>query len=264
MFLWLSKILPQFVYPVGLILVLLTLALFLRRRPRLQNALIALALVALWVGGTRHVAARLVYSLESRYPPLVDAPQADVIIVLGSGVRAPFPPRVIPEVSEAGDRLIYAAWLYKQGKAPHILVSGGAIEWKTPKLAAEAEIMRDLLVLLGVPREAVWLEPKARNTYENARFSARILEEKGVKRALLVTSAIHMPRSARLFRKQGVDVIPAPTDYIVTEGDFEFLRRPDIRTQIYLLIPDARRLVWTEQALKEYMGLLVYRLRGWI
>ncbi|NOX63773.1 MAG: YdcF family protein [Chloroflexi bacterium] len=263
MFLWLSKTLPLFIYPVGLTLTLLALALVFHRRARLPRALVFLAMLVLWLGGNRHVAATLVRSLEWRHLPQAEMPEADVIVVLGGGVRGASFPRPLVEVSERGDRLIYAAWLYKQGKAPYVLVSGGSIEWMGPK-TIEAENMREFLEMLGVPREAIWLEPNARNTYENALFTRRILEEKGARRVLLVTSAMHMPRSLRLFQNQGVDVTPAPTDFLITQANWEFLRRPDIRAQILHLLPNAQSLDWTSLALKEYIGLFVYALRGWL
>ncbi len=77
------------------------------------------------------------------------------------------------EVDQAGDRLIYAAQLYHQGKAEHLLLSGGRIDWISSG-APPAEDMAALLEMLGVPRQALWLESQSRNTYENAR-NARAL-----------------------------------------------------------------------------------------
>lgn len=262
MFLFLSKLLPLFVYPLGLACVLLAIAILLRRR-RGQTALLIGILLVLWLGGNRWVEYGLVHSLESRHPAPTPLPSAPVIVVLGGGTRAGDPPRPFSEISEAGDRLLYAALLYKQGKAPHILVTGGSIEWRGPG-DAEAKDMVAVLTLTGVPEEAIWVEPESRNTYENALFTRQMLAERGIDAILLVTSARHMPRSLRLFERQGFTVIPAPTDYLTSDADWAGLISSDPRNQLIQLLPDAEYLYWTSDALKEYLGILIYSLRGWM
>ncbi len=262
MFVFLSKLLPIFVYPLGLACILLVTALVLRRR-RGQTAILIAVLLLLILGGNRWVQYGLVHSLESRHPAPDPMPQAPVIVVLGGGTRAHVPPRAFSETNEAGDRLLYAAMLYKQGKAPHILVTGGSIDWRGPR-DPEAEDMASLLTLIGVPQEAIWLESEARNTYENAVYSRELLAERGIDSILLVTSARHMPRSVRLFERQGLHVIPAPTDYLTPDLDWENLTAPDLRNQIIQLLPDAEYLYWTSDAIKEYIGIAVYSLRGWM
>ena len=74
-------------------------------------------------------------------------------------------------------------------------------------------------------------------------------------RLLLVTSSMHMPRASAVFRAQGIDVIPAPVDVQVTESD---------TPRVFYWIPSAHALSATTSALKEYMGFLYYRLRGYI
>lgn len=262
MFLFLSKFLPLFVYPLGLACALLAVAILLRRR-RGQTALLIGILLVLWLGGNRWVEYGLVHSLESRHPAPTPLPSAPVIVVLGGGTRAGDPPRPFSEISEAGDRLLYAALLYKQGKAPHILVTGGSIEWRGPG-NAEAEDMVAVLTLTGVPEEAIWVEPESRNTYENALYTRQMLAERGIDAILLVTSARHMPRSLRLFEHQGFTVIPAPTDYLTSDAEWAGLISSDLRNQLIQLLPDAENLYWTSDALKEYIGILIYSLRGWI
>lgn len=262
MFIFLSKFLPIFVYPLGLVCVLLVAAILLRRR-RGQTALLIAGLAVLCLGGNRWVEYGLVHSLESRYPAPDPLPSAPVIVVLGGGVRPSAAPRPLSEVNEAGDRLLYAAYLYKQGKAPHILVTGGSIEWRGP-VNPEAEDMVAVLTLAGVPEEAIWREPQARNTYENAVYTRDMLAERGIDTILLVTSARHMPRSVRLFERQGLTVIPAPTDFLTAGSDWMGLTAPDLRNQLIHLLPEAEYLYWTSEALKEYIGIFIYSLRGWM
>jgi uncharacterized SAM-binding protein YcdF (DUF218 family) len=89
------------------------------------------------------------------------------------------------------------------------------------------------------------------------------MQERGIRRVLLVTSAMHMPRSLRIFQRQGIEAIPAPTDFLITQQE---INEPSSSPQATLLnlVPDADRLQNTTRALKEYIGTVVYHLRGWL
>lgn len=264
MFLFLSKLLPLFVYPLGLACLLLLITLGLAwRRSRWTPLPVALALTALLLAGNAWVSQSLVGSLEWQYrTPATALPTAEAIVVLGGATRSAVTPRPTVEVNEAGDRVIYAAQLYHAGKAPLIIASGGRIPW-LGVVSPESADMVTLLALLGVPRDAIVQDPHSLNTYQNAVNVRAILDQRGLNRVLLVTSAMHMPRSLLVFKKQGIEAVPAPTDFLVTEFD-----RPqrDTNTQAALLnaLPDANHLAKTTKALKEYIGMLVYRLRGWL
>lgn len=261
----LSKIFPVLIYPLSLACLLLITVLLSRRWPRWGRFGVGLALMLLWVAGNHWVAKGLASSLEWRYPSLDSTPQAGAIVVLGGGTMLDEPPRPIVEINGAGDRIIYAAWLYNQGAADRIIVSGGRIPWLTngdDPLDKPAEAMSQLLDMLGVPQEVIYLESESLNTYENARYSKQILDRLGVEQVLLVTSAMHMPRAVRLFEAQDLEVIPAPVDYSTSVSD---LKMSGISWQSFLLrlVPDAGDLSLTTSAIKEYLGILYYHLTGW-
>lgn len=265
MFLYLSKLLPLFVYPLGFAAVVIFGAVLLGRNGRFSRHLLLLALAALWLGGNRWVSKIAAYSLESHYPPLTTLPTADVIVVLGGGTEILLPPRQTYELNASGDRLLYAAWLYQQNVAEHLVVSGGTVPRVQPNVGlTEAEAMGAVLSIMGVPEEALWLEPLSRNTYENAVLTRELLAEKGISEIVLVTSAVHMPRSVALFEKQGFNVTPAPTDYRSTDADWLLLKTADPLTHFYHFLPNSENLQLTSWAMKEYMGLFIYRLRGWL
>jgi uncharacterized SAM-binding protein YcdF (DUF218 family) len=227
--------------------------------------LVVLALVVLWVGSSRYVAYALVRSLETRYPALDGTPAADAIVVLGGGTRSSDPPRPMTEVNEAGDRLLYAAKLYADDAADVVLVTGGSIEWLQPEgIAPEANDMSALMQLLGVPDEALWLEAGSRNTYENALYSRQMLAKEGLNDILLVTSAMHMPRSVPLFVAQGLRVTPAPTDFLVSDAEWRHLWRGGPSATLINLLPNVEYLTYTTRCLKEYIGFAVYAWRGWL
>ncbi len=265
MFVFLSKFLPPLVYPIGLITLLIIAALVFRRRARLQIALLAVALALVLVGGNRYVAMALARSLETR----ITAPQpmqaAEVIVVLGGGTEAQAPPRQTVEVNGAGDRVLYAARLYRDGLAPAILTSGGNIPWLSGRPTSPSEEMAEILEFVGVPESAIWQQTKSQNTYEDALYSAEILKAQGIQKIILVTSATHMPRSHALFSAQGFEVIPAPTDYAVPDYQWSDLTRGGEFTSILVnMIPSVSSMSMLTTCLKEYLGMLIYNLQGWM
>jgi uncharacterized SAM-binding protein YcdF (DUF218 family) len=263
MFVFLSKLLPFFVYPLGLAVILLVAALLLRRRPRWQRASMLAGLGVLLAASNTWVPAALTRALEWQYLPLETYPRSEVIVVLGGSTASAQYPRQMVEISGAADRVLYAAQLYQQGAAPNLLLTGGYIPWMNQR-EAPANDMAAVLGMLGVPESALWIESESRNTYENAVLTRKILAAKGIDRIILVTSAMHMPRAAGVFEKQGFEVLPAPADYHVTLADWQRLWEPDLTTQLFNLLPSAGNLGDTTAALKEYIGILIYGLRGWL
>lgn len=252
---FLTKLIALLVYPVGLLTCVLLAAavLLMAGRVRAGRLLVIGAVVLLFAAGNSWTAYTLVRSLEDDYPaqPLDNIGNADVIVVLGGGLGLPHPPRRHPHLGSGADRLLYALQLYRAGKAPHILLAGGNV-FPQPGLESEAYYARELLKLWGVPESAMAMESQSRNTIQNAEYSARVLEQRGWNDVLLVTSATHMHRAVLAFRSAGVDVIPAPTDFLAVD-----VNRPEALSWI----PGAGALSGTTHALHEYLGRLWYRLR---
>jgi uncharacterized SAM-binding protein YcdF (DUF218 family) len=225
------------------------------RLRRTARTLALLALVVLYVTSTPAFANWLASRLEWSVPsvPIEAAPTADVAVLLGGVLRQPLPPRTEADFSDAVDRVLTAARLYREGKVATILVSAGNIPWLAA-VAPEADLIADFLVELGVPREAIVVETESRNTRENAVNSAAIMAARGWTTGLLVTSALHMPRAAETFAAAGLDLRPVPTDFRT--------RMPVVDSALDFL-PDAGALALTTEAVKEFIGRLVYRLRGW-
>jgi len=262
-FLFLSKLLPLFFYPVGLICLLLIVTLVLWwKNPRWVPYPVALALIVLLLATNGWVSNSLVRSLEWQHLPPTEIPRADAIVVLGGAMKSKIDPRPMVDVAESGDRVIYAAQLYQEQKAPVVIPTGGRISWLGGGFS-EATDMAQLLQLMGVPESAIIEEPNALNTYENAVYVKEILAEKGMKRVLLVTSAMHMPRALKIFQHREIDTIAAPTDFLVSQQEVE---GPSSSIQAFILssLPDADRIAKTTKAIKEYIGTTVYRLKGWL
>ncbi|MBC7971900.1 MAG: YdcF family protein [Verrucomicrobia bacterium] len=263
MFLYLSKLLPLFFYPLGLTCVLLLVSLVLLwRRSRWTTLPIVLSLLLLLGGGNGWVSEWLVRSLEFQQLPRITIPQADAIVILGGCTKPASPPRPWVEVSEEGDRVLYGAKLYREGKAPRVILSGGRIDWKGGG-PAESDDMAQLIATMGVPKSAILQDPTSLNTYENAVNVKQIMAAQGIRRILLVTSAMHMPRSLLIFKHLGMDAIAAPTDFNTTERDWQEIQG-STEAIVLNVLPEADRLQRTTRALKEYLGLVVYRLKGWL
>ena len=116
--------------------------------------------------------------------------EADAIVVLGCRGSAALTRRL--------DRVIQ---LYQVGAAPLLVLSGG-----NPGPIAEAEFMRQAALARGVPESALLVEPVSRNTFENARETARLLRPKALRRVMLVSDRLHLPRARLLFRFAGLEV----------------------------------------------------------
>lgn len=187
-----------------------------------------------------------------------------MVVVLGGGTEAQQSPRQIPEVGAAGDRVTYALKLYQDGVASRLLLSGGNIAWLGSGTSSGAEEMAILLEMMGVPPEKMILQEESRNTYEDALYSAEILREMQVQEIVLVTSASHMPRSLALFEKQGLQVVAAPADFGMTVAGWENLWHPSLEELMIRLLPNASDLAATQTVIKEYIGLFVYGVRGWL
>lgn len=252
MFVYASKILPIFLDPFVLALLLLAGAVALRR-VRLGLSIAALILIVAF--SSYPVSDWLVGSLETQNPDpgIAPLPAAQAIVVLGGSAHGPSGRHAASRILNPSDRLLVALRLYHSGKAPLVLCSGGNLPLLSqPGELPEAEVMRGLLEEWGVPTGAILTEGGSLNTRENATGSYSVLSSRGVRRILLVTSAMHMPRAAAVFRSAGFEVIPAPADFRTGWGHNPLD-----------WIPSAGNLIDSSQALRERLGLWVYRLRGW-
>lgn len=156
--------------------------------------------------------------------------------------------------NSASDRFIQTALLYKNQHINKIIIAAGN-GYITEHNFKEAEYAKQYLVQLGVPAEAIFTDPLSRNTYENAVNTKKIADSLQIKGALLlISSAIHLPRAGKLFKKQGLTIKPYPCDFITQNISNNFW-------DDYLL-PSARTLSDWDSFIKELTGTIVYKLQG--
>jgi uncharacterized SAM-binding protein YcdF (DUF218 family) len=252
-FVLLSKVLDLAVAPLTWAIALVLAGLVLRRRrPGLSVALPLLGVLVLLAFAAEPVSRRLVRSLEAGAPDTFrPSPPYDAVIVL-AGMYDPAASRASGQVelTDAADRIVRAAALLRAGVARDVLLSGGLV-FPVEGERTEADQLRRVLLDLGVAPERIVVEGKSRNTRENAIESARIVGERGWRRILLVTSAAHMPRALGCFRAVGLEPEALPVDRRAGDG----------RGGSWL--PRAGALHDSTDALREWTGRIVYRLRGW-
>ena len=252
----LSKVLPILVSPfsLGLLILLGGLLSALFRRQRVALWMTAVGILTLALPAMPPIGMKLAATLEGHFTPVsaADSAEADVIILLGGDVGIPLTPRVASEIH--GNRTLHAFRLFRAGKAPYILITGGNA-FPQDGVLPEAHYIAQILQEWGVPEAALIVEQQSRNTRQNATASAQLLKKRGLKSVLLVTSAYHMPRAAGTFRTLGLDILPSPTGFKAVN-----------RNQPKLLdwIPTLEGFYRFGRAFREYLGLAVYRYRGWI
>jgi uncharacterized SAM-binding protein YcdF (DUF218 family) len=235
---------------MGLLLSVLAIAAASLRWRKAGFVLGSVAVAWAYAWSTPWVSVQARAAIESAHPARLasDVEFAPVAVVLGGGVESPVPPlRLRPDLGNAADRVWYAAQLYHAGKVQSIVLSGG-IDSRIGGLS-EAEAMRVFIRDLGVPDAALFLEMYSVNSRQNAIQVSNLLRKWGIDRMLLVTSALHMPRARRLFEAQGLAVIPAATDHEAV----------DIAWDVRKLLPDAKALVGSGNAIKEWVGLWLSR-----
>lgn len=248
---YLHKILPFFLLPLGLTFIFVIVGVFFRRRLFYFLGLTLLLFSAIPV--TSNLVMRSVEGWRTRLP-VSEMPEADAIVVLsGSIILAPGNP-LVSEWDDP-DRFLGGIELYKTGRASTIIFTGGWIPWR-PDSELEGNTLIQYAMDRGIPREHMMTTGKVSNTAEEAEQVSRLLRTRpntsSRPRVLLVTSAYHMRRSVLLFERAKLNVIPFPVDFQVSEGE---------RLSILDFIPNGNSLRQTEIALREVYGYLYYLMK---
>ncbi len=159
--------------------------------------------------------------------------------------------------NKGADRVTHAIQLYKLGKIQKILITGGqGLNPSNPN--TEAELLRDFMLIAGVDEGSIIIEKEAKNTYQNALFTKETFNQMGVsltQRHLLITSAFHMKRSKGCFDKVGMVTDTFPVDYYAHD------RKTDIPTLLY---PDPYSIFIWQKLFKEWVGIVMYKIVGYV
>jgi len=250
-----KKIVPLLLFPLSLSLEILLLGIFLLWFTGKQKAgkiAVAIGVVLLAAVSYGSIADILLKPLEHKYPPLMELHAfSDVkwVVVLGGGHTSDPNLPSTGQISHSSlSRLVEGIRIHNMLPRSKLILSGGGASDAIP----EAKVLADVAVALGIDGEDLVLESLSRDTKDEARLIQKIV---GNDRFILVTSASHMPRSMAMFRKTGMQPIPAPTDYHVKQ-------RRGMSPGMFF--PSAGGLGKMERVVYEYLGLGWAKLRGQI
>lgn len=213
--------------------------------------LLAIGTSILFLMSISPVSDGLVYFFESQYqqPSKEAISKVDIIVILNGGVFPSGGFRKKPEASGATySRVFNGVEIFKQSNAKILILSGVGDQ---KDIEGTANAMKDLAISLGIPADKIIVEPKSRNTMEHAIELAKLFPPtKGLKIGI-VTSALHMPRSIRLFQRKFPSdaIIPLPVGYIYSPLKYE----------IESLMPSSHTLSKSSYAIHELLGMIWYK-----
>jgi uncharacterized SAM-binding protein YcdF (DUF218 family) len=189
--------------------------------------------------------------LEGNYEPkkISNIENADAIVVL-SGMLKPIEVKnnFKYEFNEKVDRIIAGIDLFKNKKAPIIILTRGKLPWINGK--PEGEYLKDFAVKYGIPKENILLTESVQNTFEEAVSIKKLFPKKSSK-IILITSAFHMARAHKIFVKENLNIIPYPVDFLNSRSIITFLD----------FMPSAYALNNTSNFVREIIGRIYYDIR---
>ena len=243
---YLHKLLPLIISPLGLVIFLIIIGICLRRWWIITLSCFVLLLSSL------PITAQFIWrDLEKQYPPkaLSEFGSYDAVVVL-SGMLSPFEYGGTLRVEWGDpDRFFAGIDLLKSGKAPTLIFTRGKMPWSN--LPAEGELLKSKAVELGINESQILLSNIVANTSEEAEAVAQLISSNGIKRIVLITSSFHMPRAKLLFDKQGIDSVPFATDFKATGQTLSWLA----------FLPSAWGFGRTSEGIREYIGRFYYKLK---
>lgn len=256
------KIISFFLYPFTWVFLLLAASIFFTLKKRNQLALASLlsGFSLLWLMAMPVTGQWLIQQLEVQNPVQLakQYPPADVIVLLGGGIKGAAPPeRPLPDMESAADRVWFAAELYHAHKAPVVIASGGALSW-SGSTQTEADAMQQLLERMAVPETAILQEGNSLNTEQNASFTKQLIEDKKItaETILLVSSASHLPRAMAIFQKQ------FPNSRLIA-ASCDLRANSKIGEDLLDWLPQASAFDTFVLAWHEHLGYWIYRLKSY-
>jgi len=229
-------------------------AFYSTRRHALGRWLLFVGVLLFYIVGITPTGDALLRPLELRYVLLRDGEghAYDAVVVLSGGIKGqPQTGATTILGTHSLDRLICGMRLVRKGAAPILVLSGGGGNPFGPAQPV-ADTMREFAIEFGIPPSAILTEGRSRTTFENALEVRRMLPN--THRIVLVTDALHLPRSTAVFRKQGFDVAPYPCTYLTSGGSGDPL--------VFLPCSDGFDHVRT--AIHEYVGIAASRAMGYL
>jgi len=239
-----KKVIAMLMLPAGMLWLAGLAALLWPGRSWVGRIVLAAAWFTYSAAGRPYAGVQLLRTLEGRYYAHEQLSEPlDAMVLLGGGTLRS--PGGKPAMGKHGDRIYQPVSWYRKGMVETLITTGRSVtESGDDRLLSEETAT--IWMTLGIPRSAILEVPEPRNTSEELRAVAEIVREREEWRRIgLCSSASHLPRALREARKQGLDLVPVPSD---------FRSQPLVLSPLYL-IPQARGFRDVQTALWEYLGM---------
>lgn len=256
MFFYLSQFLSFLAMPLTLVLILiLSGAIYYRKKWGKKILWLGIALLLFFTNPFLSNLALLAWEPDFKSFEEIETHEIGIVLTGVTNLSKTAYDRTF--FNKGADRITHALQLYRMGKINKILITGGqGLNPVNPQ--SEAELLQRFLIMTGMPAEDIWIEDQSKNTAQNAQFTREFLAQKGIdtdQEFVLITSAFHMYRAKACFDKAGLKTETFPTDYYSHDVKY------DIPS---LLFPDSFSLEYWTKLFKEWLGILVYKLAGYL
>ena len=241
---YLHKILPFFLSPLGIIFIFLIASFFFKRR-----FFVLLAFIVLIVSSNPIIGNYLIKKLEHPYKPIPISTikKAYAIVVLSGMLHQVGDKNYSTYEFSDPDRFFGGLDLIKENKSDKIIFTAGQLPW-TDNWEPEGLILKNKAISLGVPQAKILVTENVKNTYEESIAVTKLIPNNSS--IILVTSAFHMHRSKYLFEKQGLVVIPYPVDF----------KTSNAKLSILSFLPNLGAMGDTSKFIRENIGMVYYKL----
>ena len=205
---YLNKVLPIFISPLGIISAFIILGIISRKM-----VYPFIGLVLLWLFSLPIISSSLIGFLENNYTKesSFNIPEHRTAVVLGGMVvTLKHGNQIHYEFSGAVDRILAGIDLIKSGKAKNLILTRGHLPWS--KGEPEGVFLSKFAQSYGIKPENIILTRTVQNTDDEAKAISELIPIK--EQIILVTSAFHMPRAQAVFENQGIQTTPFPVDFL--------------------------------------------------
>lgn len=250
MFFVVSKVFTVLLRPLFWVLIASAWAFFTKKNNR-RKWLAAMAFLLIFIPSNKVIVNELAILWEPENEEIPSGVRKAVVL----GGFADFDEyRRTVTMSEAAERLFKAMEMYRKHQIDTIIISGGAASI-TGKIRPESIYARQYMINQGIDSSIIFIDTQSINTFENAVHTEKLIRQNGMSRSVvLITTASHMPRAKRCFKKAELDVFPKGVQY------FSNPNRGYIFSDYF--IPSSEALKKFDALMKEWVGYLVYRISG--
>jgi uncharacterized SAM-binding protein YcdF (DUF218 family) len=243
---YLHKILPLLISPLLIVLIIILIGTYLKSKKINLFGLLILIFCSLPI-----ISNKLIFYLEKDYSPqnIRNIADADAIVVLSGMISAiKTKEKLHYEFGDAVDRILSGIDLFKENKAPLLILTNGKLPWSVG--IPEGEYLKEFSIKFGVPEKSILLTDNVENTNQEAKSIAKLLKINNAN-IILVTSAFHMTRAKKVFEAANIKVIPFAVDF----------KNSVKKLTIMDFIPSANSLSNTTKFIREMIGRFYYNLK---